>query len=222
MTYPAKRCDAASHRRSRAFGAVLLGGFVLLVAACSSRSAAEPAATNGSTTSGSATAAARPAPGATSGPAARTKIVPAPNGGNIHQHVRSGVAHTAAPVPMSHVAHFGRGVSVRIVKHTIINAKAKGPGEISGPAMALTIHFVNASKRSVDLNHVVVNDQDAKGTPLLSVANSASPVAGSVAAGATKTGVYVFTLPRVRHNPYTISISYSTAAPVVRLVGVAA
>jgi len=112
---------------------------------------------------------------------------------------------------------------VRIVKHTIIHAKAHGPGQISGPAMALTIHFVNGSKRSIDLNHVVVNDQDAKGTPLLSITSSpASPAEGSVAPGATKSAVYVFTLPSVRHNPYTISISYSTAAPVVRLVGDAA
>ena len=85
------------------------------------------------------------------------------------------------------------------------------------------MQFSNGSTNPVDLSHVVVNDQDSKGTPLVAMSSApAAPLQGTLAAGASKTGVYVFELPRVRHNPFTIAVSYSTAAPVVLLIGDAA
>jgi hypothetical protein len=216
-------------RRTRRGTVALLGAVAFAATACTSHTGTQAAgAATGSTSAASPTASPTVSPrtastGASSAASPVATIAPAPHGGNVHRHVPSGVAHSAAPVPLSHPAHFGRGLSVRVVKHATVQAKADGPGQISGPATALTIRFTNASRRTIDLSSVVVADHDAQDTPLLSVsARPGRAVTGSLGPHASKSGVYVFTLPQRRHNPYTISISYSTTAPVVRLVGDAA
>jgi hypothetical protein len=212
-------------RRTRRGTVALLAAVAFAATACTSHTGTQAAgAATGSTNAASSTVSPRTAPaGMSSATSSAATIAPAPHGGNVHRHVPSGVAHSAAPVPLSHPAHFGRGLSVRVVRHVTVLAKADGPGQISGPATALTIRFTNASGRTIDLSSVVVADQDAQGTPLLSVsARPARAVTGSLGRHASKSGVYVFTLPPRRHNPYTITISYSTTAPAVRLVGDAA
>lgn len=212
-------------------GVALLAALSLAVAGCTSHAAGQaagathPASSVASPAADPATAASAGSPTTASSahPAPLRTVAPAPHGGNVHQHVPSGVARTAAPVPLTSTAHFGHGLSVQVVKHATIHAKASGPGEISGAATALTIRFTNASPHPIDLSHVVVADQDADGTPLLSVSGRpARAVEGSIGAHTTKTAVYVFTLTDQTHNPYTFTISYSTAAPAVRLVGDAA
>jgi hypothetical protein len=141
----------------------------------------------------------------------------------VHETVRAGVVHTEAPVPLDHAANFGSGVSVAIVKRATIQAKATRPGEISGPASMFTLQFTNRSSHVVSLSNVVVNDTDSRGTPLVAIAGSPSnPVHGRLAPNRSAQGSYVFELSGTRNNPYTISVSYSTAAPVVLFLGNAA
>lgn len=224
--------------RSRRGTGAVCAALAFAAAGCASHTGEQAAAgTAGTTATPAAVRAAAPATtgrtattpttsATTSATAARvpvTTVAPAPHGGNVHRHVPAGIAHSAAPVPLAQPASFGRGVSVRVIRHATVDAQAHGPGEISGPATALTIRFTNASRRTVDLSHVVVADQDAQGTPLLPVSSRpARPVAGSLGPHAAKTAVYLFTLPQRRHNPYTITISYATTSPAVRLVGAAA
>jgi hypothetical protein len=71
-----------------------------------------------------------------------------------------------------------------------------------------------------DLGSVTANLQDAAGIPSTSMtASPAHPFAGQLAGGGSSTGTYVFALAKGHHNPLTISLSYTTAAPVVLFVG---
>ena len=147
-------------------------------------------------------------------------IVPAPSPGNIHQTVASRSIPTKAPVALTRVAAFGTGVSVRLVSAKAITATAHGPGEIGGPAVELSLRFANNGSRPVSLGSVVVNVYDSDKAPASTIAGPpAHPVSGTLAAGRTAVGQYVFTVAPGKRKPITISVSYSAAAPVVLIVG---
>jgi hypothetical protein len=164
----------------------------------------------------------------TLGPKSSAKPVPSASatssgsltGGSITQTVPSRSIEVKAPVPLTSAASFDNSVKATIDSVRSMVATAQGPGEISGPAVAVTITVNNGSAKAIDLNNVVVNLLDKAGTP--SVPMTASPAKaldGTLAAGKKASGIYVFSLPRSHRNPITISLSYTADAPVVRFVG---
>lgn len=214
-------------RVRRALGGVVVpAALCAALAACSSShhaarsSVAAPASSSAvsapASVSGSGSAARTPSAGRSSAPA----VVPAPSPGNIHQTIAGRAIQTKAPVALTRVASFGTGISVRLVSATAITAKAHGPGEIGGPAVELTLRFANSGSRPVSLGSVVVNVYDSDKDPTSTIAGPpAHPVSGTLAAGHTAVGRYVFTIARGKRKPITISVSYSAAAPVVLIVG---
>ncbi|HZC69907.1 MAG TPA: hypothetical protein VE442_04385 [Jatrophihabitans sp.] len=148
-----------------------------------------------------------------------TTPVPAPAGGNVHRTVAAQPISTRPPVAFSHPAQFGDGVTAIITGQRIVHVKAKLPGEIAGAAVAVTVRLVNRSAQPVSLDAVVVNDQDRAGTPLVQITSASTPLRGELAAHYAKSGSYVFGLPAHYRNPLTLTVRYSTAAPVVAFVG---
>lgn len=127
---------------------------------------------------------------------------------------------TAAPVPLTGTATFSGTVSAKLAGIAPIKATAEGVGEISGPALKVTFTIVNHSAKAIDLDSVTATLTDSTGAPTVSMIGSpAKPFSGSVGPGSTATGVYVFSVPTARRDPVTISLSYTTAAPVVLFVG---
>ncbi len=191
---------------------------LMSLAACGGskhEAAKSPTATSAASTSAAPT----PSPAPKTLPSLSTPVS-APGGGDVRSTIASASVHTAAPIPVTATADFGTGVTTKVVSNKKISFSAHLPGEISGPAAQVTLQFTNNSAAAVSLSHVVVNDQDAKGTPMVSNQSSpAAPVTGSLAPGASTTGVYVFSLTSSYVAPLTISVSYSTAAPVVLFVG---
>jgi hypothetical protein len=140
--------------------------------------------------------------------------------GSIAETVPSKRVATEAAVPLTSTADFGNKVTAVVTAAKSINATAQGPGEIAGPAVAISLTIKNTSGGAIDLSSVIVNLQDKAGTPSNPMsASPAKPVSGKLASGATASGVYVFSLPRSHLNPVTISVSYTTEAPVVLFVG---
>lgn len=112
-------------------------------------------------------------------------------------------------------------VSITAVKH--INAKGRGLGEISGPALAVTFRMLNRSSRTLSLNSVTANLTDDAGDPAVVMAGPpAQPFRGNLAAGKARSAVYVFAVAKDHRTPVTISFSYTTQAPVVLFRGDAA
>jgi hypothetical protein len=152
-------------------------------------------------------------------PAATTEV-PAPGGGDINQTVPSVEITTNSPVALTDTADYGNGVTVKLGAIEAITTQAQLPGEIAGPGVKVTVDIVNGSSAAIDLGNVIVDLVDGAGEPAIPMtASPANPFTGSLGAGETATGVYVFTVPASYTNPATITVSYTTEAPVVVFVG---
>ncbi|MCU1659116.1 MAG: hypothetical protein QOD31_3201 [Pseudonocardiales bacterium] len=91
---------------------------------------------------------------------------------------------------------------------------------MSGPALELGVRIDNGSAHALDLGNVIVALQDSAGAPADPMsASPAHPFRGTLAAHSHATGIYVFTIPTASRKPVTVSVSYTTAAPVVVFVG---
>lgn len=233
-------------QRTRATVAALGALVVLAVGACSSAgpdTATSSASSVASTTASTAEASsalgenvippatvdpsAPDSPGSTppatelpAGPPAATTEVPAPAGGNAGDTVAEVELTTNAAVALTAPGDFGDGVTVTLASVEQITTTAELPGEIAGPGAAVSVRIVNTGTDAIDLGSVVVDLQDAAGTPALPMTTSpAAPFGGSLAAGDTASGVYVFTLPTGYVGPATISVSYTVDAPIVVFTG---
>lgn len=152
------------------------------------------------------------APVSTAGP-----IAPA---GNIDQIVPEVPVTTAPAVGLTDPADFGGQVSARITRIDPVQAGATLPGEVSGPAVAITVEIANSSAQPVGLDSVTVTLTDAAGNPAGSIGSAPSaPLAGVLAAGSTANGTYVFTVPVDQRNPVTVTVTYSSGAPTLVFSG---
>ena len=95
-----------------------------------------------------------------------------------------------------------------------IDAKAKGPGEVSGPAVAVTVVLRNQSERRADLGAALVTLEDADGAPGGEILGPpAKPLPARLAAGKSASGVYVFTVGRQRRQPITVRVTLGSELP---------
>ena len=153
-----------------------------------------------------------PAPVSTAGP-----IAPA---GNIDQIVPEAPVTTAPAVGLTDTADFGDRVTARITQVAAVQATATLPGEVSGPAVAVTVEITNSSAETVGLDSVTLTLTDAAGNPASPIAaDPSTPLSGVLAAGAAATGTYVFTVPADQRNPVTVTVSYSSGAPTLVFSG---
>lgn len=180
----------------------------LLLAACSGDPAASPSAPTSSSapTSPAVTSAAPPA----------TTPVPAPTPGSTKATVPSQKLTVRKPVRLDAQGEAADGVTVRLTKVAAVKAKAVGPGEVSGPALAFTVAVHNGTGQPVDLGSTAVNVTAADDKPASQMSGKpANPLHGSVAAAGTATGVYVFTLAKNQRDPVTVQVTVRPADPIV-------
>lgn len=113
-------------------------------------------------------------------------------------------------------------VRVDLVGFTSVKSKPKGPGEISAPAVRLTIRLTNTGSTDVALNTVVVNAYYGKsGTPGIPILGdpAGKSFAGSLKPGAKATGVFVFNMPVSKRGDATITVSPSPSLPIAVFAG---
>jgi len=189
------------------------------VASADSSATGTPSSSEVSLPSEAATDPNTSAPASSEAPPPVTTPVPAPGGGDVNQTVPEVALTTNAPVELTGTGDFGGGVTVALTSIESITTTAQLPGEIAGPGVKVTVTVTNGSADAVDLNSVIVDLQDAAGAPAIPMTSGSAPFTGSVAAGQSAAGTYVFTVPSTYTNPATISISYSTAAPIVVFQG---
>lgn len=140
--------------------------------------------------------------------------------GNVHKTVAAGAMKVKGAVGLSSTANSGDQVTVQIARQQAVKGVARLPGEVAGPAVALTIKVKNGSSNAINLDGLVVDLQDSKGlsaSPLLTP--PAKRISGSLAAGQTASGSYIFTLAPKNRKHCSIRISYSDVAPVVVFKG---
>ena len=145
---------------------------------------------------------------------------PAVAKGNINQTVAPVSAPTRPPVKLTKPATPAAATKVSLTSIRAIHVGAVGPGEVAGPALAVTVRVANRTSRPLRLDSASVTLVDAAGqvgTP--TPAPPASPLKGAVKPGATAQGVYVFNVPRSTRNMVNIFVSYSAGKPVAHFRG---
>lgn len=129
-------------------------------------------------------------------------------------------ALVAEPVGVAETASFGDGVTARLGSVRSLEAKASLPGETSGPAVALNLSISNGSPATIELASITVDLVDSRGmSSILIHSEPPTELAGSLSAGATAEGTYVFRLdPEMRDNA-SITVKYSSITPLVTFQG---
>ena len=148
-----------------------------------------------------------------------------PDGGTVSTPTTSAVLEgapvTRAPaIDIGSTGDFGGGVTAKITQITPIQATASLPGDLEGPAIAVTIEIDNSASTAIGLTGVTVGVTDSAGASApMSSGNAAEPFAGMLVEGGKATGTYVFTVPPETRNPVTITVGYSPSSPTLVFAG---
>lgn len=124
---------------------------------------------------------------------------------------------TAPPVELEETGDFGTGVKLEIVEINAVEGKARGPGEISGPALQLVLEATNDSDKGVWLEGMVIAlDHGPDHTPAIGLSEPGTdPFEGRLAAGGTARATYVFKVPVEERDQVRVVASYTGKAPTL-------
>lgn len=125
------------------------------------------------------------------------------------------------PIDLEDPAKFGVGLTARVADVEAVQGKARGPGEIAGPALRVTIRATNNSARSIPLDNTFVDmsygKQRTPGIMLTGPGTKEFPE--SVAAGADATGIYVFNIPPKHRDRIQVTVTYAADVPTAVFAG---
>lgn len=112
------------------------------------------------------------------------------------------------------------GVSVAIPGITSTTAQASGPGEVSGPALVVTVSVENTMSEPVDLSLVAVNMTDSAGDPGEGmIGEPAQWLEGTLEPGGSAEGTYVFAISPDARAPITVTVSLGASITTAQFVG---
>ena len=132
---------------------------------------------------------------------------------------------TAAPLPtqeasVGETVAFDTGISVVIDSVKATTVEAKTPGEVSGPAVIVTVTAKNGTKEAQSLESAVVMLSAQDGEPGIgTTAGDPQPLSGSLEPGKSATGRYVFMLGSAAGRPVSVSVNYAAGEPVAIFTG---
>ncbi len=145
-----------------------------------------------------------------------TTPVPPPSPGKVTSTVAPRRVERRAPTGLDGQGEPAKGIEVTLTSVKGVRAEARGPGEVSGPALAVTVQVANATDKPFDTANAVVTLTSSGGRPGLAMTGPpAQPLPSSVAAQSNAFGVYLFTVPVGRRDPITVEVAVSAAEPVV-------
>ena len=148
-----------------------------------------------------------------------TTPVPPSTPGSVESTVAPKPEVSKKPVKLDRASKTGTGLTAKLISVKATTAKAQLPGEVAGPALVVTVDVTNSSSKPVDLSAVVVTLLDADEAPGSEMTTKpADPLSGTVDAGSTARGVYVYTVPKNKRSPITVTVSISDA-PVLVFTG---
>lgn len=121
-------------------------------------------------------------------------------------------------VPHNGTANFGDGVTAQIVELSNITVEATGAGEVSGPAIRVVVRLSNTSAAAVSVASVSVNgfygEARQPASPLLSAPDQIA-FSGTLAAGASAEGAFVFSVPEADRANFFVTVSKDASSPLV-------
>lgn len=125
------------------------------------------------------------------------------------------------PVPLDQTAEFGDEVSAELVDLFAIQAEGQAAGEISGPAIRVTVRLINGTGEPLSLDAVTVAmyfGPDLTPAPPITDPGTV-PFSGSLAPGETAEGVYTFSIAENERDDISVTVSYSASSAIVVFSG---
>ncbi|HEY8300826.1 MAG TPA: hypothetical protein VIG48_02905 [Jatrophihabitans sp.] len=123
-------------------------------------------------------------------------------------------------MPLHKTAQVTRAITVRIVDVKPIQGKPLLPGEVKGPAIAVTVTVRNTTAHAVPLEPVVNAYSGPRRTPALTLSGApAKRLPNRVGPGSSVTGIYPFTMSAAQRKDLTVDVSVAARLPVVRFHG---
>jgi hypothetical protein len=126
---------------------------------------------------------------------------------------------TLDPVGLADPAEVGT-VTARLTDVAVVDVTAQGPGSVSGRSLQVTVELTNGSASSLPLDGVEVTaDTGEDRAPAPRVEDGETEgLGGTVDAGATATGTYLFSLPD-GVDDVTVQVGYQAGAPLMVFTG---
>lgn len=125
------------------------------------------------------------------------------------------------PVALDAGADVGGGLVVSIAEVESIQGTARGPGNVAGPALRITVRITNGTREPVSVDAVAVNlysgPDDDPASPLDDP--SQRPFRGSVPAGDRAEGTYVFSIPVEARDRVTVEVGPAPGAQRLLFTG---
>jgi hypothetical protein len=130
----------------------------------------------------------------------------------IDPHYGAVVAQT---IPQGTTASFGSGVTAVVTKIVSKDITGKGPGEVSGPALIVTLDIHNGTSSVLSLDSVFVNGYYGPDkTPAAPLDSATSAVKDNLAPGADAQGTYAFSVPKSGQSSFVATLG-SGGSPVI-------
>lgn len=125
------------------------------------------------------------------------------------------------PVALDEAADVGNGVTAEITSLEAIEGTGRGPGNVAGPALRATARITNGTHQPLSLDGVAVAMTHGADTLPASPLDdpSAAPFQGTVGAGDSAEGVYVFSVPPDDRKVITVTVGYQAGAPFLVFTG---
>lgn len=124
---------------------------------------------------------------------------------------------SAAPIPperpalpMDDESVDDQGIVISLVDIESVSGEASAPGETSGPAVRITARIENGSDEDLSLRYAVVNayyGADRNPAPPI-MQPGGDPFSGTIRAGASAEGVYLFSIPSDARETVTVAVDY--------------
>jgi hypothetical protein len=108
-------------------------------------------------------------------------------------------------------------VGIEVADIESVQGKARGPGEVAGPALRFTVRVTNNSKKAINLDLAVVTAYfGRKDDPASQLSGpGAAPLPQKLKSGATASGKYVFAVPPAQRSRVRVDFSYIINQPTI-------
>lgn len=113
------------------------------------------------------------------------------------------------------------GLKASLVKFESVTGEVVGPGDVAAAAVRVTVKITNTGTKPLNLDLIVMNAyMGVQRDPAETYEQpGGDPVNGSLAAGKTATGVYLFRIPEERREDVIFVLDYRAGLPAITFRG---
>jgi len=123
---------------------------------------------------------------------------------------------TLPAVAVGQASPLGANLFATVTKVEAMKLEARGPGDVAGPGVLVSLEIRNDTGKPINLNLLAVNASYGDGVPASPVLGAPGPrLSGRLAAGDAKTGRYEFGVPGGAKGQIVIDVQSSAFPNIV-------